>query len=132
MACRPDGEVYGLKVSVHIDLNLASVRADKIVALPLLGIKALPLQVLFGDIRILCECLHQYVQLKALINGAFKAISDQAIVDLTESERCDVKIRGLQYLLCEGSEHGEHAVLDDRVVKRVRHLQDLRDVQISF
>lgn len=86
MACRPDGEVHGLEVSVHIDFNLAGVRADKVVALPLLGIEALPLQVLFGDIRILSECLHQYVQLKALIDGPFEAVPDQAIVYLTESE----------------------------------------------
>ena len=92
MACRPDGEVHGLEVSVHIDLNLAGVRAYKVVALPLLCIKALPLQVLFGDIRILSECLHQYVQLKALINGALEAVSYQAIVNLTESERGDVEI----------------------------------------
>lgn len=86
MACRSDGEVHGLEVSIHIDLNLAGVRPDKVVALPLLGIKSLPLQVLFGNIRILSECLHEDVQLKALINGAFKAVPYQAIVYLTESE----------------------------------------------
>ena len=132
MASRSDGEVHGLEVPVHIDLNLAGVRADKVVALPLLSIKALPFQVLFGDIRILCECLHQYVQLEALIDGPLEAVSDQAIVDLTESERGDVKIRCLQDLLSEGREHGQHAVLNDRVVKCVGHLLDLRDVQVSL